>query len=149
MLSLPKLLTYLGAIPFAFFAILSVLHYYELSFIEAEKVILLQLCYGSMIVSFLAGTYWFSSINKQNYKQMVFLMMPTILSLILVCAYILSPAAYILLPLILLFICFFFFEKRHLVNDVSYKEYLPLRRNVTVLVCLFLIISFLCSLESI
>ncbi|NQZ14861.1 MAG: DUF3429 domain-containing protein [Alphaproteobacteria bacterium] len=140
MLKTEKILTYLGVLPFF---LLTVLMSYQT---EAQYIFaFLYLVYGGFITSFLAGSHWKRAIVNKDGALQVLCMVPTILGVFLIMFGMVFNPSWLLPMLMILFVWLYRLDTK-LSGDMG-TDYILLRRNVTVLICTLIIISFAFSYE--
>tara|TARA_B100000508_G_scaffold132907_1_gene122293 strand:+ start:220 stop:645 length:426 start_codon:yes stop_codon:yes gene_type:complete len=136
----PKILTYAGVVPFFF---LTVLMLYQT---QSQIVFaFLYLIYGGFIISFLAGSHWKQAVMNKDDGLQILCMMPTILAVFIIILGMVFNPVWMLPMLMVLFVWLYRLDTK-LSGDVG-LEYLLIRRNVTVLFCTLVIISFAVSYE--
>lgn len=137
--SLPSLLGYAGAVPFVGFGIFQTVigDRHEHSFM----VNYLQVAYAAMILSFLAGIHWREAISAHNTKQILFAMVPTILSLGLVALTLWIGPAYPLIGFAVLFGLVYLADRNYIRPGDFPKGYMRFRLSLTLIVIMSLLIS--------
>lgn len=135
-----KTLTYLGAAPFLFLTVFMLLNPL------AEQIFaFLILIYGGFITSFLAGSHWKEAIKKKDKSLQFICMIPTIVSVFIVISAVVFNPIWLLPMLMALFVWLYRLDTG-LSKDI-HKDYIIVRRNITVLICTLLIIAFAISYD--
>jgi len=135
MLRTTKILTYAGVAPFFFLSVL-MLYQTQLQDIFA----FMNLIYGGFITSFLAGSHWKQAIKQKDASLQILCMTPTILSVvIIVMGMIFNPIW--MLPMLMIMFVWLYRLDTMLSKDMP-RDYMILRRNITVLVCTLITIAF-------
>ncbi|MEM9469052.1 MAG: DUF3429 domain-containing protein [Pseudomonadota bacterium] len=138
--STSKTLTYAGIIPFF---LLTWLMLYQT---DAQDIFaFLYLIYGGFITSFLAGTHWKQAIEKNDRGLQYLCMLPTILGVLIIILGMVFNPVWMLPMLMIMFVWLYRLDAR-LSGNLG-DAYLKLRRNITVLLCTFIIISFAVSYD--
>lgn len=105
----------------------------------------LYLIYGGFITSFLAGSHWKQAVMNKDSGLQILCMTPTILAVFIIILGMVFNPVWMLPMLMVLFVWLYRLDTK-LSGDVG-SEYLLMRRNVTVLFCTLVIISFAVSYE--
>ena len=135
-----KLLTYAGVIPFF------ILTVFMLSQSDAQHVFaFLYLIYGGFITSFLAGSHWKQAIVNKDSGLQILCMVPTILGVFIIILGMVFNPVWMLPMLMVLFVWLYRLDTK-LSGSVG-ADYMLMRRNVTVLLCTLIIISFAVSYD--
>ena len=129
-----KSLPYAGALPFVGCAILLMLGIREVPLFG--KIETITLAYGLTIVSFMAGVHWGQLLSGVKSKINL-LVSSNAVALAAWFGFLLLPSHYFSAQLILLFLLLYGID-RHLNLKTNY---LTTRRNVTVLVCLSILVA--------
>lgn len=105
----------------------------------------LYLIYGGFMTSFFAGSHWKQAIINKDYSLQYLCLMPTILAVFILLLGMVFNPVWMLPMLMVLFVWLYRLDER-LSGNVG-REYLIIRRNVTVLICTLIIISFAVSYD--
>lgn len=135
-----KILTYAGIIPFFILAV------FMLAQSEAQHIFaFLYLIYAGFITSFLAGSHWKQAIVNNDGGLQILCMIPTIIGVfIIILGMVFNPVW--MFPMIMVLFAWLYRLDTRLSSSIG-RDYLLLRRNVTVLLCTLTIISFAVSYE--
>jgi hypothetical protein len=139
--SLPKILGYLGIVPFALFTIGTFLPILP----REENIITFttaQFFYSGMILSFLSGIHWAQAVQIQDKKRVLLSMLPTIFCLALSFIFIeTNMVAMCLFLLGLAFALVYAADKFYAARDQWPKGYITLRLRITAIVMVLLFIQ--------
>ncbi len=139
--SLPKILGYLGIVPFALFAIGTFLPILP----REENIITFttaQFFYSAMILSFLSGVHWTQAIQSQNNRRLIISMLPTVFCLVLSFVFVhTGMVTFCLCLLALLFALIYGADKIYAADDLWPKGYITLRLKITAIVMVLLLIQ--------
>lgn len=104
--------------------------------------ILTQMAYGGMILSFLGGVHWSHALPKNNERQMILAMIPTIAGLFLfILPVVLQVYSLSLFGMALGFLMLYIMDKRYLNADQLPCGYIAFRRKITMIVFSCLAVS--------
>lgn len=136
----PKILGYLGALPFAALALCLVLFHHDA--IASKMFSVFQLCYAALILCFLSGIHWPLAVRAGNNLQLSLSMLPTILSAALLFWGFTQDPLQPLLVMAALFWGQYFMDKKFVGLDDLPQGYLPFRLKLTAIVSALLVLSF-------
>jgi len=145
---LAKLLTYLGALPFLFAAFLSLSSYISLPEILGRdiayagfKAKALMHSYGVVILSFLAGIQWGICLYNNNKTKL--LLISNVLAIMAWLSLMSFASKFALSILLLGFIIALLADRNAYKNQIIPEWFWQLRKNISVIVCLALLVVIL------
>lgn len=136
----PKILGYLGALPFVVIAFALIVFHDDT--VRTSFFAVLQLCYASMILSFLGGVHWPYAVAGRDNLRLTLSMIPTIIcAALLYIGFSFNPF-YPLLGVASLFWFVFALDKKYYDMLVLPDGYLSYRRTLTMIVSGLLVLSY-------
>lgn len=136
----PKILGYLGVLPFIIFLMGAV--FFKSAPMMGNLFIAFQIFYASIILSFVSGVHWPLALKNDDNIRLSYCMIPTIISLFLMGFVFIGVFIYPLLAMVIMFTGVYMLDKKYADQSGWGKDYLTFRRNVTLIVCAILLISF-------
>jgi len=140
-----QLLGYAGVLPFVAFLVGFYLN--QNNPILGNLFLVMQLSYGAIIISFLAGIHWTDAVRLKSIKRQIFSILPTIFLLpIIFWGFSHSPVQALLMLVGLLWALFvldrIFFYYRRDDTDTMPRGYILYRFNLTMLVTIILLATY-------
>lgn len=139
-----QIMGYLGVLPF--FGFLFGLYYFQNEFITANIMIVMQMIYGAIIISFISGNHWVDAVRNKSIFRITLSLLPTIFLIPIIFWGLSHSPAQAILGMIALFWYLFaldrgFFYYRS--EGISMpRGYILYRFNLTLLVTIILFATY-------
>lgn len=136
----PKILGYLGVLPFIIFLMGAV--FFKSAPMMGNLFIAFQIFYASIILSFVSGVHWPLALKDNDNLRLSFSMVPTVVGLFVMSFVFLGVFVYPLLMMAGMFIAVYFFDKKYAQQSGWDKHYMAFRLRTTLIVTAILLITF-------